>query len=117
MPVLSKSTKRTLSSVEKASAEEFVALRLDEPSKLKLDSLLAQLKTSSDELHLSKRGNVDDLTDEQYETFSVKEKEQSQDAKAIVHFLAPRILRMKEGEGKRRWKSILAKFKRDEQIA
>lgn len=114
---MAKAAKRALANLEKLKPEEIQAMRFDEPSQAQFDELLQRLSQSSDALHAVASSETDAMTDEEYELRTASEAEQSRNALAMVHFLAPRIMRLREGEGKRRWKSLLAKFRKDQMLA
>lgn len=59
------------------------------------------------------RASRDDARHDQH---SVAEAERHSSVMVIVHFMARRILRLRDGVAKRKWRSFLGKFRKNERL-
>ena len=108
--------KPSLSALEKLSAEDLRTLRLDEDSRTEFDARVQRFSRSRSDLQTFEGEDVASMADARYDQLSAAQATQSSDASGVVHFLAPRILRMRDGTAKRKWRSFLTKFRKDEKL-
>lgn len=93
------------------------SLRLDEAAEARFNDLVGQMALSGDELHAFAAEEVGKMEDARYDQLVEAQERASANATAVVHFLAPRILRLRDGEAKRKWRSFLTKFQKDQRRA
>ena len=105
------------SALEKLSAEDLHTLRLDDGSRSEFDARVQRFSRSRADLHAFEGEDVASMDEVRYDQLSAAQAKQSSDATAVVHFLAPRILRLRNGAAKRKWQSFLTKFRKDEKRA
>ena len=115
-----KSPRRTAkprqSALRKLTPEELQTLRLDEASRQAFDALVERFDRSAQEVRAFEGEDVASMDDARYDQRSAAEAELHASGMAVVHFMAPRILRLRDGAAKRKWRSFLAKFRRDEKL-
>ena len=104
------------SALKKLTPEELQTLRLDEASRSKFDALVQQFDRSAEEVRAFEGEDVASMDDARYDQRSAAEAELHRSGMAAVHFMAPRILKLRDGAAKRKWRSFLAKFRRDEKL-
>ena len=56
------------------------------------------------------------MDDARYDQRSSAEAELHRSGMALVYFMAPRILKLRDGAAKRKWRSFLTKFRKDEHL-
>lgn len=108
--------KRTLSALEKFSPDDMKTLRLDEAQQAELDGLIKRFGQSRDILQPFQAEDAGAMSDARYAELTDVQNAHSGAATAVVRFLAPRILRLREGDAKRKWRAFLTKFRKDEQL-
>jgi hypothetical protein len=101
----------------KLSSEDLRTLRLDEGSEIELNARFERFRRSRDEQQIFKDEDPDSMDSDRLDEFHAAGTRRTSDATAIVHFMAPRILRLRDGTDKRRWRSFLTKFMKDENLA
>jgi hypothetical protein len=101
----------------KLSSEDLRTLRLDEGSEIELNARLERFKRSRDEQQVFREEDPDSMDSDRLGEFLAAGTRRTSDATAIVHFMAPRILRLRDGTDKRRWRSFLKRFMKDESLA
>ena len=104
------------SALAKLSPEELQTLRLDEASRSEFDAVVERFERSAEELKAFEGEDVAAMDDARYDQRSAAEAEQHRSGMAAVHFMAPRILKLRDGAAKRKWRSFLAKFRKDENL-
>jgi len=104
------------SAIEKLTPEDLQTLRLDEASRSEFDTLVQQFGRSAGEVNAFESEDVATMDDARFDQRSAAKAELHTRGMAVVHFMAPRILKMRDGEGKRKWRSFLAKFRKDEKL-
>ena len=104
------------SALEKLTDEELQTLRLDEPSRSQFDALVQDFGASTAQLRTLQGEDESSTDDERYDERSAAEAEVHKRGMAVVHFMAPRILRLRDGAAKRKWRSFLTKFRKDERL-
>lgn len=109
-------TKKQASSLEKLTPEELHTLRLDERAQAEFQDTMQRFHSSRSDLKTFEGEDVASMDDTRYNKLSAAEAQQRKDGMAVVHFLAPRILKLRDGEAKRKWRSFLAKFRKDEKL-
>lgn len=109
--------KPSVSALEKLSSEDLQTLRLDEGSRSEFDARVQRFSCSRADLQRLEGEDAASMDDARYDQLSAAQAKQSSDATAVVHFLAPRILRLRTGAAKRKWQSFLTKFRKDEKLA
>ena len=105
------------SAIEKLTPAELNTLHLGEAAHSQFDALVQQFVCSTGKANLFRGADVAAMDDARYDERSAAEAELHRSGMAVVHFMAPRILKMREGASKRKWRSFLAKFRRDEQLS
>ena len=108
--------KPRLTSVEKLSDEELQSLRLDEAGAAQFDDLRKQMKLSREELQALEAEDAEAMEDARYDTLSASQTRMTRDTTAMVHFLAPRVMKLREGEAKRKWRSFVTKLQKDSKL-
>lgn len=108
--------KKKPSALEKLTAEELVTLRLDETARAEYDAVVQRFIESRNELLTFQGEEVASMADSRFDELTAAETQQHSAGMAVVYFLAPRILRLKDGEAKRKWRSFLAKLRKDEKL-
>ncbi|HEV7255924.1 MAG TPA: hypothetical protein VGN97_22865 [Mesorhizobium sp.] len=108
--------KDNLSALDRLSSEELQTLRLDEASRSEFNGLVQRFNGSRADLRPFEREDTASMDDARYDELSAAQAKQSSDGMGVVHFLAPRILRMRDGAAKRKWRSFLTKFRKDERL-
>lgn len=111
-----RATKPRLSVLEKLTAEELQTLRLDEPARGEFDACVERFSLASVGLRAFDEKDVGAMDDATFDKFSAAKAEQHETGMAVVHFLAPRVLKMRDGATKRKWRSFLTKFRKDERL-
>ena len=111
-----RTAKPSVSALERLSPDELETLRLDETSRSEFDGLVRRFSGSKADLRPFQGEDIASFDDARYDQLSASQAKHSIDGTAVVHFLAPRILRLRDGEAKRKWKSFLTKFKKDEKL-
>ena len=106
-----------LSTLDRLPAEDLQTLRLDEASRSEFDGLVQRFKGSKADLRPFEGEDTISMDDARFDQLSAAQAKQSSDGTRVVHFLAPRILRMRDGAAKRKWRSFLTKFRKDEKLA
>ena len=104
------------SALGKLTPEELVTLRLDEASRSEFDILVQRFNDNTREVKAFEGEDVASMDDARYEQRSATEGELYRSGMAVVHFMAPRILKLRDGAAKRKWRSFLAKFRKDENL-
>jgi hypothetical protein len=104
------------SALEKLSSEDLNTLRLDEGSRNDFDARVQRFSLSRADLHTIEGEDVASMDEARYDQLSKAQAKQSSDGTAVVHFLAPRILRLRDGAAKRKWRSFLTKFRKEEKL-
>jgi hypothetical protein len=106
------------SALEKLSPEDLHTLRLDEGSRNDFDARVQRFSLSRADLHTIEIEGEDvaSMDEARYDQLSKAQAKQSSDGTAVVHFLAPRILRLRDGAAKRKWRSFLTKFRKEEKL-
>jgi hypothetical protein len=112
-PRASKSRPSALGSL---SSEELVTLRLDNHARAEFDSCVRQFDRSTTDLKMFEGEDTASMDDARYEQLSAAEDQVRRCGMAVVHFMAPRILKLRSGPAKRKWRAFLAKFRRDEKL-
>jgi hypothetical protein len=105
-----------LSPLESLSSGDLQTLRLDEGSRIEFDSRVQRFSRSRADLQVFGGEDVASMDETRYDQLSAAQAKQSSDGTSVVHFLAPRILRMRDGAAKRKWRSFLTKFRKDEKL-
>ena len=105
------------STLSKLSPEELQTLRLDANARMEFDACVQRFDRSTMELRVFEGEDAASMDDARYEQLSAAEAERRSSGMAVVHFMAPRILKLRDGAAKRKWRSFLAKFRRDEKLA
>jgi molecular chaperone GrpE (heat shock protein) len=113
----SRTPKKRASALEKLTSEDLQTLRLDERSHAEFDAVVQRFNRSKTDLQAFEGEDVASMGSARYDRLSAAEGQQHSDGMAVVHFLAPRILRLRDGEAKRKWRSFLAKFRKDEKLS
>jgi hypothetical protein len=111
-----RAVKPRLSPLEVITAEELQTLRLDDNARADFDACVQRFYLGSAGLKALDGEDVGAMDDASYERFSAVKAEQHSSGMAVVHFLAPRILKMRDGAAKRKWRSFLAKYRKDERL-
>jgi hypothetical protein len=104
------------SALEKLTSDELQTLRLDEHSRAEFDAFVQRFNRSRAELDVFEGENVASMDDARYDQRSAAEAELHKSGMVVVHFMAPRILKMRDGAAKRKWRSFLTKFRKDEKL-
>jgi hypothetical protein len=102
--------------LETLSSEDLHTLRLDESARSDFDAHVQRFSLSRLDLQTFEGEDVASMDEARYDQLLKAQARQSVDATAVVHFLAPRILRLREGAAKRKWRSFLTKFRKDEEL-
>ncbi|TYR35450.1 hypothetical protein FY036_02215 [Mesorhizobium microcysteis] len=98
------------------SSEELQTLRLDDNARVEFDACVQRFIRSTIELRVFEGEDAVSMDDARYEQLSAAEAELRSSGMAVVHFMAPRILKLRDGAAKRKWRTLLAKFRRDEKL-
>ncbi len=109
----SQKKKSRLTSVEKLSDEELQSLRLDEAGTAQFADLRRQITLSREELQAFEAEDAAAMDDARYDSLSASQTRMTKDTTAMVHFLAPRVMKLREGEVKRKWRSFVTKLQKD----
>ena len=112
----SRATKPRQSAFEKLPSEDLRTRRLDEASRSEFDTLGEQFGRSAAEIVAYEGEDLAAMDDARFDQRYAAGAERHRRGMAIVHFLAPRILKMRDGDSKRKWRSFLAKFRKDEKL-
>lgn len=104
------------SGLESLSPLDLQSLRLDEGSRTEFDARVQRFSRSRADLQAFEGEDVGSMDDARYDQLSAAQAKQATDGTAVVHFLAPRILRLRDGAAKRKWRSFLTKFRKDEKL-
>lgn len=102
--------------VEKLTPEELGTLRLNEADAAQFEQLRAQIKRSREDLHAIEGQEAED-DDVHGDHLYAAQRRVSADTTAMVHFLAPRVMRLRDGEAKRKWRSFVTKLQKDSKAA
>ncbi len=111
-----RSAKPRQSVLEKITPEELHTLRLDERSRAEFDGFVQRFLHSRAGLAAFENEDVTTMEDDRYDQLSAAEAERRSRGTAVVHFMAPRILKLRDGPAKRKWRSFLTKFRKDENL-
>ncbi|MBP0439843.1 hypothetical protein [Tianweitania sediminis] len=111
-----RATKPRKSLLGKLSPEELQTLRLDDESRPQFDLVSDHFENCRAKLQAFGDEDIASMDNDRYDEHSVAQSEQHRSGMAVVHFLAPRILRLREGDAKRKWRSFLAKFRKEENL-
>lgn len=103
------------SALGKLTPEELQTLRLDEASRSEFDTLVQRFDGNAQEVRAFEGEDVASMDDARYDQRSA-EAELHKRGMAVVHFMAPRILKLRDGAAKRKWRSFLTKFRKDEKL-
>ncbi|HEV7251497.1 MAG TPA: hypothetical protein VGN97_00115 [Mesorhizobium sp.] len=112
-----RSPKPRSSALELLSPDDLQTLRLDESSRNEFDGLVERFSHSRASLQPYEGEDIGSMDDARYDQLAACQAKHSSDATAVVHFLAPRILRLRDGAAKRKWRSFLTKFRKDEKLS
>lgn len=104
------------SALGKLTPEELQTLRLDEASRSEFDILVQRFEGNAQEVKAFEGEDVASMDDARCDQRSSAEAELHRSGMALVHFMAPRILKLRDGAAKRKWRSFLAKFRKDENL-
>jgi hypothetical protein len=96
------------------SADELRWLRFDEASEIEFNLRVQRYDIGRAHLHGFRGEDSALMTDARHDELLDAESSHSANSVTVVHFLAPRILRMREGPAKRKWRSLLTKFQKEE---
>jgi hypothetical protein len=102
--------------LEKITSEELQTLRLDQGSRTEFAMLIKRFVESKAVAFAFDGEDVTLMDDARYDQRSSAEEHLSSNGMAVVHFLAPRIMRLREGTAKRKWRSFLTKFRKEEKL-
>jgi hypothetical protein len=105
------------SSLETITPAEMRTLRLDSAGRIEFEAVAEQFIRCRAELEAFGDEDTASMDDTRYEERSAVEAKQLASGMAIVHFMAPRIRRLREGDAKRKWRSFLTKFMKNERLA
>lgn len=111
-----RAAKQRPSMLERLTPDELQSLRLDEDSRGEFDAFAERFKRCRAALNAFEGEDVASMDDALYDQHSAAEAERHGSGMAVVHFMAPRILRLRDGGAKRKWRSFLAKFRKDERL-
>ena len=111
-----RTSKARQSELEKLAPEDLQTLRLDEASRAEFDLCVQRFRRSKSDLHAFESEDVASMDDARYDQRSAAEAEQHSSGMAVVHFMAPRILKLRDGAAKRKWRSFLTRFRKDEKL-
>ena len=106
----------SISALEKLSPSDLQTLRLDEQSQAEFAARVQRFSQSTVEFQALEGEDVGAMDDARYDQFTTAQSKLTGDATDLVHFLAPRILRLRDGAAKRQWRSFLTKFKKHENL-
>ena len=113
---LRRKSKAPQSALEKLAPGDLQTLRLDEASRAEFDLCVQRFIQSKSDLDMFESEDVASMDDARYDQRSAAEAEQHSSGMAVVHFMAPRILKLRDGAAKRKWRSFLTKFRKDENL-
>ncbi|PBB78467.1 hypothetical protein CK218_24205 [Mesorhizobium sp. WSM3879] len=113
---LRRAAKPRPSILEKLTLDELQSLRLDEDSRGEFDAFMERFKRCRAALEAFEGKDVASMDDALYDQHSVAEAERHGSGMAVVHFMAPHILRLRDGAAKRKWRSFLTKFRKGERL-
>ena len=99
------------------NAENLVTLRLSDADTSEFEHLRHQVKLSRDDLGLLAAEDASVLDDTRYDLLAAAQKRMVTDTTAMVHFLAPRVMKLRDGEAKRKWRSFVTKLQKDSRAA
>lgn len=105
-----------VSALESMSRADLHTLRLDEDALTKFDARVRRFSSSTAELQTFEGEDIGSMDEACYDQLSAAQTKQANDATAMVQFLAPRILRLRDGAAKRKWRSFLTKFRKNEKL-
>lgn len=105
------------SALETITPQEMRTLRLDGDACTEFEAVAQQFIRCRAELQAFKEEDAASMDDARYEERSAAEAKHLASGRAVVHFMAPRIRRLREGDAKRKWRSFLTKFMKDERLA
>lgn len=111
-----KARKVRCSVLAKLTPEEFKSLRLNDTSRAELELLSQQFEVSRLDFQTFDGEDISSMASERYEQYSAASAQKLSEGMAIVYFLVPRILKLREGPAKRKWRSDLAKFRKEESL-
>ncbi|RLP22156.1 hypothetical protein [Mesorhizobium sp. YM1C-6-2] len=114
---LRRTSKPRTSALEKLTSDELQTLRLDEGARAEFDACVQRFNRSAAEFKAFEGDDVASMDDARYEHRSAAEADVRSSGMAVVHFMAPRILKLRDGAAKRKWRSFLTKFRKDENLA
>jgi predicted DNA-binding protein (UPF0251 family) len=112
-----KRRKPALSALAKITPEELHWLRLDDAAQATFEEHVQRYELSKTKVEEFEREDPTVMSDARYDERMTAEASKSAAATVVIHFLAPRILRLRDGAAKRRWRSVLIKFQKDEGLA
>jgi len=104
------------SAFAKLTPEELQTLRLDDAARAEFDALVERLDRSAEKVRAFEGEDVASMENARYDEHSLAEDELHKSRMAAVYFMAPRILKLRDGAAKRKWRSFLAKFRKDEKL-
>lgn len=104
------------SALERLTPEELQTLRLDEGARTEFDACVQRFNQSALVLKTFEGENVASMDDTRYAQHGAAEAALRSSGMAVVHFMAPRILKMRDSSAKRKWRSFLTKFRREENL-
>lgn len=113
----SASAKPRPTAVEVLSSEDLRTLRLNEADALQFERLCSQIKLSREDMQTLEVGDISTMDDARYDLLTAAQARMTTDTTAMVHFLAPRVMKLRDGEAKRKWRSFVTKFQKDSKIA
>jgi hypothetical protein len=113
---LRRAAKPRPSILEELTPDELQSLRLDEDSHREFDAFAEHFNRCRAALDAFNGVDVAAMDDALYDQHSAAEAQRHGSGMAIVHFMAPRILRLRDGAAKRKWRSFLAKFRKEERL-
>lgn len=92
-------------------------LRLSDDDIAQFELLRHQVKLSRNDLRGLEVEDVSAMDDARYDRLTAAQDRMTTDAAAMVHFLAPRIMRLRDGEAKRKWRSFVTKLRKNSKAA
>ena len=109
-------SKVRLTPAEKLTAEEVATLRLDAGASTDFEKLREQIRLSREGLQSFDGEDVSGMDDARHDLFSAARNRMARDNTALVHFLAPRVMKLRDGEAKRKWRSFVTKLQKDTKL-
>ena len=109
----SASTKSRPTALEALKGEDLVTLRLSEVDTEQFERLRHQVKVSRVDLGALEADDASAIDDTRYDLLVAAQNRMATDTTAMVHFLAPRVMKLRDGEAKRKWRSFVTKLQKD----